>query len=319
MTDSQISPLEGNNMCQAKDLASGEAVSPSALQASAVRTLWDTISDMELAIIALGVPDLVDGWGEPRHRQELGVTLRTNAQAVYRLYDAYARANTIINDLPLFDRLFSASAPRPGEEAQRADTASPVAEQEPDIKSLLAENTRLREACADDLRAKGWRVAVHNDYRLDGIDCTFWLFTHPDGRWIKGEGPTDADAIRRARALSSALPSSEEPQRGDTAAHLASGSPDTKIRDHVRRETIEECAAVMAKVTAKHFAAAPCPGCTTYVCGKEILKDFRATLASPLPSSEEERSDDTGMPLAGGEPDTNSDANGQRRKTNGRL
>lgn len=50
------------------------------------------------------------------------------------------------------------------------------------------------------IRAEGWRVAVHNDYRLDGRDCTFWLFTHPDGRWVKGEGGTDADALLHVEA-----------------------------------------------------------------------------------------------------------------------
>lgn len=39
------------------------------------------------------------------------------------------------------------------------------------------------------LRADGWMVAVHNDYREDGMLKTFWLFTHANGRWVKGEGP----------------------------------------------------------------------------------------------------------------------------------
>lgn len=45
------------------------------------------------------------------------------------------------------------------------------------------------------LRSNGWMVAVHNDYRLNGQLMTFWLFTHPNGRWIKGEGVSDADAL----------------------------------------------------------------------------------------------------------------------------
>lgn len=45
------------------------------------------------------------------------------------------------------------------------------------------------------LREYGWSVAVHNDYRLDGKPMTFWLFTHPGGRWAKGEGATDAEAL----------------------------------------------------------------------------------------------------------------------------
>jgi hypothetical protein len=48
------------------------------------------------------------------------------------------------------------------------------------------------------LHAGGWRVAVHNDYRQDGAEMTFWLFTHPTGRWIKGEGASDLEAVRAA-------------------------------------------------------------------------------------------------------------------------
>lgn len=52
-----------------------------------------------------------------------------------------------------------------------------------------------RETTADDLRALGWTVAVHNDYRLNGLKFTFWLFTK-DGRAVKGEGRTDAEALK---------------------------------------------------------------------------------------------------------------------------
>jgi hypothetical protein len=51
---------------------------------------------------------------------------------------------------------------------------------------------------ADDLRAAGWAVAVHNDYRLNGEAHTFWLFTK-DGRAVKGEGKTDAEALAQVR------------------------------------------------------------------------------------------------------------------------
>lgn len=52
----------------------------------------------------------------------------------------------------------------------------------------------------DQLRANGWTVAVHNDYRLNGKPYTFWLWTHPDGRYVKGEGLTDDEALRQVRA-----------------------------------------------------------------------------------------------------------------------
>jgi hypothetical protein len=46
------------------------------------------------------------------------------------------------------------------------------------------------------MRAKGWTVAVHNDYRQGGQFMTFWLFTHPTGgHFVKGEGRTDDVAL----------------------------------------------------------------------------------------------------------------------------
>lgn len=45
------------------------------------------------------------------------------------------------------------------------------------------------------LRQKGWRVAVHNDYRLNDVEMTFWLMTHADGRYLKGEGKSDLEAL----------------------------------------------------------------------------------------------------------------------------
>jgi hypothetical protein len=60
----------------------------------------------------------------------------------------------------------------------------------------------LRDAWAPlrDLRAAGWSVAVHNDYWVDGRSYTFWLLTHPSGRWIKGEGETDLEALEQCSA-----------------------------------------------------------------------------------------------------------------------
>lgn len=50
------------------------------------------------------------------------------------------------------------------------------------------------ERLVDVIRSRGWMVAVHNDYRLNGEPHTFWLFTK-DGRAVKGEGRTDSEAI----------------------------------------------------------------------------------------------------------------------------
>lgn len=47
------------------------------------------------------------------------------------------------------------------------------------------------------LRANGWTVAVHNDYRQDGVHHTFWLMTKGD-KAAKGEGTSDHDALCKA-------------------------------------------------------------------------------------------------------------------------
>ena len=62
-----------------------------------------------------------------------------------------------------------------------------------------SETQRLLAGSADDIRALGWAVAVHNDYRLGGIAHTFWLFTKGEIA-IKGEGRTDAEALDQVRA-----------------------------------------------------------------------------------------------------------------------
>ena len=45
------------------------------------------------------------------------------------------------------------------------------------------------------LRSLGWSVAVHNDYKINGLPMTFWLFTHSNGRWVKGEATSDQEAV----------------------------------------------------------------------------------------------------------------------------
>lgn len=53
-----------------------------------------------------------------------------------------------------------------------------------------------------DIRKAGYSVAVHNDYKMHNIDCTFWLFTKLiDDKLIaiKGEGITDIIALDQIR------------------------------------------------------------------------------------------------------------------------
>ena len=74
-----------------------------------------------------------------------------------------------------------------------------------------ADRAQRVPSSADDLRALGWTVAVHNDYRLNGVAHTFWLLTK-DGRCIKGEGLSDADALKEIRTMLSAAPQAQPEQ-----------------------------------------------------------------------------------------------------------
>lgn len=56
----------------------------------------------------------------------------------------------------------------------------------------------MNPASPDDIRAAGWAVAVHNDYRLHGESYTFWLFTKGE-RAVKGEGKSDSEALDQVR------------------------------------------------------------------------------------------------------------------------
>lgn len=63
----------------------------------------------------------------------------------------------------------------------------------------------LEDPKADDIRALGWTVAVHNDYRLNSLPHTFWLFTK-GAMCVKGEGRTDAEALKSIIATLKAAP-----------------------------------------------------------------------------------------------------------------
>jgi hypothetical protein len=62
-------------------------------------------------------------------------------------------------------------------------------------KAQQEERERIRKI--DYLRSLGWMVAVHNDYKQNGEFHTFWLLTYPDGRYLKGEGKTDDEALNQ--------------------------------------------------------------------------------------------------------------------------
>lgn len=69
-------------------------------------------------------------------------------------------------------------------------------------------NAQDKKALSDlgALRNWGFSVAIHNDYRQGDERRTFWLFTHPSGRWIKGEGATDGEALTEALKMAWASP-----------------------------------------------------------------------------------------------------------------
>jgi hypothetical protein len=63
------------------------------------------------------------------------------------------------------------------------------------------------------LRARGWAVAVHNDYRVDGVAHTFWLFTHAaTGYFVKGEARTDEEALAQVETAIAGLRTSLDEQ-----------------------------------------------------------------------------------------------------------
>lgn len=63
---------------------------------------------------------------------------------------------------------------------------------------LATTQSDLLRDIPDDLRAAGWAVGCHNDYRQDGSPRTFWLLTK-GGRCVVGEGRTDAEALDKIR------------------------------------------------------------------------------------------------------------------------
>jgi len=100
-----------------------------------------------------------------------------------------------------------------------------------------------------ELRRAGWSVAVHNDYRQGGAQMTFWLLTHPSGRWVKGEGLTDEHALEQAFVASGLTQAEIELGRmdaaddtarvaGDMGKVLASLVPEVKVTRNLHDDPI---------------------------------------------------------------------------------
>jgi hypothetical protein len=77
-------------------------------------------------------------------------------------------------------------------------------------------NTEAAFALLSQLRADGWMVATHNDYRANGVLHTFYLLSK-DGRCAKGEGKTDLAALQE---LIASLPKPTEAAPVERRAEL---------------------------------------------------------------------------------------------------
>jgi hypothetical protein len=110
-------------------------------------------------------------------------------------------------------------------------------------RAMLAENSR--SVALAHLRAAGWSVAVHSDYRQNGEHFTFWLFTHENRRWIKGEGRTDEEALQAAV---------NDSQRDDTRTGLFAENLELKRRLAALSETSTAPAAPLATASGGTYS-----------------------------------------------------------------
>lgn len=63
------------------------------------KEMRDAIDHIEGALMGFGcLADLPEAWGEPRHRGDIAVTIKVTTEQVYRVCDALAELNRIIND-----------------------------------------------------------------------------------------------------------------------------------------------------------------------------------------------------------------------------
>ncbi len=82
-----------------------------------------------------------------------------------------------------------------------------------------------------ELRRDGWRVAIHNDYRLAGEEMTFWGFSSGD-QWMKGEGKTDLEAIGQCHLAFYGTPW-VDPDGDDSAPRASTTERHTLSRRHI--------------------------------------------------------------------------------------
>ena len=122
----------------------------------------------------------------------------------------------------------------------------------------------------DQIRCAGWVVAVHNDYRLNGIAHTFWLFTK-DGRAIKGEGMTDKEALTKAVSQIER----EQPAPAPSPAPIVSaqGQTDSELNTSYAGEPLETSGG----------AHSPAPEIYSEPYKRELCAKAYSNRASPAP------------------------------------
>ena len=108
----------------------------------------------------------------------------------------------------------------------------------------------LEEARADDLRDRGWSVAVHNDYQQNGERFTFWLMTK-NNHAVKGEGRTDVEALNQIRQ--SLNPKEPKPQLPSDVIEGGEKPPCPLCKTPGKGRYVEDC--MMCEKTGKRFDA----------------------------------------------------------------
>jgi len=139
----------------------------------------------------------------------------------------------------------------------------------------------------DDLRSRGWVVAVHNDYRLDGVLHTFWLFTKGN-RCAKGEGRTDEEALLAVKAAIDAIPRNDAEVERDMAhqalaAVVAWVTENGRLGNHGHRKLGTSCAECTVLNDAieclEHSAEEARKAATPYTIAQARIKALEEVLA----------------------------------------
>lgn len=147
-------------------------------------------------------------WHETRARQQtelVGELMRQRTASEVRARAAeaaLAEARQLLQDTPTLILNVKATQAR-GEQAA-IDYAAMLVKWHPRVKEFLSRApaggplSPPQANCADDLRAAGWSVAVHNDYQQGGERRTFWLLTNPNGQqWVKRRRPLRHGGVER--------------------------------------------------------------------------------------------------------------------------